>query len=216
MQKGQASKPSARGVQTEESTGTTHASVSKSTAKDSFTIATIAEKAAAILEARGLDLELLARLGWRSSTNPINGSLTIDIPYLKNGVEVNVKTRTISGDKGFRQIEGAEKCFYNYDAITEWQSGHDRLVITEGEMDAVSAIQCGLLAVSVPDGAPAKPINGESLKYSYLDDFPTTGEIILATDSDGPGINLMNDLALHFGWVRYHLHVDVILAPEFL
>lgn len=166
----------------------------------------LAAPAVKILEGRGLDVELAVRMGWRSS-KAINGS-PIEIPYYLNGVEVNHKWRTLSGGKRFSQKDGGVKCFYNADIIQEWQSSEQPLVICEGEMDCLVALQLGFMAVSVPDGGPAKSIKGESKKYSYLDDFPTKGEVILCTDNDGPGINLMNDLAARLGryrckWVRY-------------
>lgn len=201
-------KPNARGAPEAASTSTTNHLASRSTSEDSFTTAIIAESTAAILESRGLDLELLAKLGWKSSAKITDGD-AIDIPYLLNSDVVNVKTRTLSGEKRFSQVKDAVKCFYNADAIAEWKTGKQRLVICEGELDAVSAIQCGMLAVSVPDGAPAKQLNGDGdLKYSYLEGFPDKGEVILATDNDAAGINLMNDLALRLGrhrclWVRY-------------
>jgi twinkle protein len=68
--------------------------------------------------------------------------------------------------------------------------------------------------VSVPDGAPAREIGAEeaSRKYSYLDHAKSVlrevKEIIIATDGDGPGQALLNDLAIRLGkarckWVRY-------------
>jgi twinkle protein len=85
------------------------------------------------------------------------------------------------------------------------------LIITEGEFDALIAIQCGFSrVVSVPDGAPAVQVADGTRKYEYLDLDALRGikEIILATDSDGPGVNLMNDLAIRLGrqrckWVPY-------------
>lgn len=127
---------------------------------------------------------------------------------MKDGVEVNAKYRTICGEKEFSQRAGAEKCFFNVDVLKEWEGGQSPLLICEGELDALSAIQCGYMAVSVPDGAPAQTCSEESRKYEYLKDFPTNGHVILCTDSDGPGQNLFHDLALRIGrqrckWVKY-------------
>lgn len=166
-----------------------------------------------LLEARGLDVELLERLGVDSS--PERGADWISIPFVVDGEVVNNKHRTISGEKRFSQDAGARKCFWNQDVITDKTLAHLPLVITEGEFDAIAAIQAGFArAVSVPDGAPAEQIGADegSRKYSYLEDargiLGDIREIILATDSDGPGINLMNDLAVRLGkhrckWVRY-------------
>jgi len=52
----------------------------------------------------------------------------IQFPYLKGGVVVNVKHRSLNKD--FRQETGAEKCFYRFDEIAKTKG--DMLVITEG------------------------------------------------------------------------------------
>lgn len=166
-----------------------------------------------LLEARALDAELLVRLGVASSSK-IDGDC-IAIPFLEHGLQVNTKYRTISGAKDFRQDKGGRKVFWNVDVIADASLKDAPLIITEGEFDAMSAIQCGFVrTVSVPDGGPPIEIGGnaDSAKYSFLDNAPQAlrdvREIILATDGDPVGINLMNDLALRLGkvrckWVRY-------------
>lgn len=164
-----------------------------------------------LLEARGLDPELLVRLGVVSSDR---GSDWIEIPFMAGGECVNRKFRTISGEKRFGQDAGARKCFWNLDALADPTLKRMPLIVTEGEFDAMAAIQAGFpKSLSVPDGAPPRAIgDGETAKYGYLDDaeklLRDEREIILATDGDGPGIALMNDLALRLGrhrckWVRY-------------
>lgn len=170
----------------------------KSPPQDSFGTATTAhgkvgltQKAASILEARGIDLELAIRLGWRSSTSDKNGD-GIEIPYYVNGEEVNFKFRTLSGAKRFYQTAGAEKVFYNCDILNELTD--EPVIITEGEMDCIIAMQCGYRAVSVPDGAPASRVDADSKKYSYFEGFPKTGAVILAVDNDEAGGNLYLDI----------------------
>lgn len=180
------------------------------------TIVGLGEEAAELLDKRCLDLELLSRLGWRSGRKGKNGEVVIEIPYFdESGKEVNVKTRTITGQKQFHQQKGARKCFYNLPIIAEWQKTNEPLIITEGEMDCIAAIQAGYMAVSVPDGAPAKEIHDMgSVKYSYLDDFPKTGSVIIAADNDPAGQNLLNDLVERLGahrckWIDYGSHKDL-------
>ena len=172
----------------------------------------LAAEAENILEkARGLNLELLANLGWRSSKNANAGNgWQIEIPYFVNGIEVNCKTRTIVGEKRFMQVKDAQKVLYNHRAVEDWQQGDDALLICEGEMDCVTALQCGYLAVSVPDGAPAQAVgdNSDSKKYTYLDGFPKTGKVIICADGDAAGANLLQDLSDRLGkhrcmWIRY-------------
>jgi hypothetical protein len=160
-----------------------------------------------ILQARGLDSETVLRYGVESS--PRLGGDCVAIPFVREGQVVNRKYRTIAGEKEFRQDADALKCFWNGDVIADPTLADQPLVITEGEFDAMIAIQCGYSrTVSVPDGAPAEPIGLEaSRKYGFLDTVPhqalrSVREIILATDGDGPGTNLMNDLALRLGRAR--------------
>jgi len=167
---------------------------------------------AAQLEARGIDLEMAARFGIVSSSSRAGN---IEIPYLVNGEVVNHKYRTLDGEKRFSQDSDALKCFWNFDVIGDQTLAGEPLIITEGEMDALIAIQCGFpRTVSVPDGAPAEALGAEGgeRKYGYLEHAANAlkgvQEIIIATDGDGPGVNLLNDLALRLmkarcKWVRY-------------
>lgn len=172
----------------------------------------LSERQIGILEARGLDAEVIQSLG---VTGSARGFEWIEIPYVKAGKIVNRKYRTITGEKQFSQDAGAVKCFWNFDVITDATLADQPLLITEGEFDAIVAIQCGFVrSVSVPDGAPAEAQGGDESgrKYSYISDaiveLKEVREIILCTDSDGPGINLLNDLAIRLGrhrckWVKY-------------
>ena len=166
----------------------------------------LTERHLALLEARGLDAELCLNLGLESSGQ--RGPSWIEIPYLLAGERVNTKYRTIIGDKQFSQDEGGKCVFWNADVIADPGLAHLPLIITEGEFDAIAAIQAGFdRTVSVPNGAPANPI-GETTsgKYAYLEAAPAAlrdiKEIILATDGDTPGIALRDDLALRLGRAR--------------
>ncbi len=173
----------------------------------------LSAKHASLLAERGIDPELAAKLGVTSFDRP--GGEWIKIPYLKDGIEVNAKYRTIAGEKRFSQEANAVKCLWNVDVLADSTLAGEPLIITEGEFDALIALQAGFSrVVSVPDGAPAQEVGdkAESAKYSYLDDakdaLRDVREIILCTDGDGPGANLLNDLALRLGkvrckWVKY-------------
>lgn len=206
-------KPLAPSAATVAATNPSDASPSPSTGKVlsfSATTATgqgLSTRQAELLEKRGIDVEMATAMGWRTATRSGSGE-AIEIPYYRDGMEVNCKTRTLEGDKRFSQREGAEKRLYNLDVLKE--IGHNPLIITEGEMDCMIALQCGFTAVSVPDGAPKQQVGDkESVKYDYLADVPKNIErIILATDNDNPGHNLMHDLALRLGrhrclWITY-------------
>lgn len=158
----------------------------------------------AALEARSIDVELASQLQWYTETD--GGSEWLVIPYIQNGVTVNHKYRTLAGKKMFRQDPGGQKCFYNIDALNDKSLEHMPLIITEGELDAIALMQAGFLrTLSVPDGAPAKPIGGaeDSAKYSYVRDalhkIDPNVPVILFTDNDAPGHALRQDLATQLG-----------------
>jgi twinkle protein len=206
-------KPPALNAAIHERTNMTDASVLQKQAMKSSTTATtvdgLAETAKLILEARKLNIETLERLGWRSIKTKRDGEW-ICIPYKKHGVTVNNKYRRIDGVKEFSQDKDGEKIFYNHEIIDACLKTGETLVITEGEVDCVTAIQCGYYAISVPDGAPAKALGKkDTQKYTYLDDFPAgIKKIIIAVDSDDAGANLLQDLSIRLDravchFVRY-------------
>jgi len=171
----------------------------------------INDRHAKILEARGFDIELLVSLGIASSTQ--HGSDVIAIPIIRNGVHHNTKYRTIAGEKRFWQESERPPCFWQIDRITDPTLSDQALIITEGELDSIAGIQSGFgRIVSVPNGAPEKPVRDESVRYQFLEDAPKQlgecKEIILAVDNDANGVVLLNDLALRLGrarckWVKY-------------
>lgn len=172
----------------------------------------LTEKAILLLEARHIDVEIAVRMGIESVA-PAGGNETISIPYVVAGRVVNHKYRTIEGEKRFWQDQDAPKVFWNVDILGDQSLRHEPLVIVEGEPDGLTAIQCGYLkTISPPDGAPAERImDPDASKYTYLDAagyLRGEDEIILATDADRPGRNLMADLAVRLGparckWVEY-------------
>src|SRR5215471_10073706 len=88
-------------------------------------------------------------------TPSISGNV-IAFPYIEHGVTVNEKYRELP--KTFWQRKGGRKTFWNSDVLDDPHL--QQLVITEGEPDALTAIECGFPhSVSVPDGAP--PVSQE-------------------------------------------------------
>jgi len=110
--------------------------------------------------------------------------------------------------KNFLQA-GAAKSFWR---IEEFKEGD--LVITEGEMDAASFEEIGTFATSVPNGAPQKVVDDPdplSKKYMYLAEseefIKKASRVIIATDSDGPGEALAEEIARRIGKSRcWRLH----------
>ena len=171
----------------------------------------LTQRHADLLEARGLDIELLERIGIASSER--HGPDWIAMPYFRGEQVVGTKYRTIAGDKSFTQDKGSEQILYNRDCLSDPTLNDQPIIITEGEVDCWTALQCGFpRTVSVPGGAPQTEVGGRaSAKYGFLDDMPSiadTAQIILAVDGDEPGSALRSDLALRLGarrckWVKY-------------
>lgn len=168
-----------------------------------FTTGPFTARTVELIEARGLDVELMARLGVGASARFTDG---IAIPFVENGVVVACKHRTLDGEKRFTQDAGGRQIFWNVDCLADDTLDGEPLIVTEGELDAIAAIQSGFpRAVSVPGGANGK-------RYAFLDEVETRllacREIVLAVDADGPGANLLHALALRLGrhrckWLRY-------------
>lgn len=116
---------------------------------------------------------------------------TIQFNYYHNGELVNTKFRT--GDKCFKLCSGAELIPYNIDAIR----GLKTCIITEGEMDCLTFIECGRAdCISVPNGANA------NLEYldDFIDDYFEDKETIyIASDTDTKGVLLRDELLRRLG-----------------
>lgn len=83
-----------------------------------------------------------------------NGNIVV-FPFIDGGKPVGEKYR--APGKKFWQRRGGRKTFWNADCMDDpaLEDGRKALIITEGEIDALTAIDCGFhCAVSVPDGAP--------------------------------------------------------------
>lgn len=119
---------------------------------------------------------------------------TVQFNYYLNGELVNTKFRT--GDKCFKLVSGAELIPYNIDAIKDTAT----CVITEGEFDTLSFVECGRMdVVSVPNGANAN--------LTYMDDFieshfENKDTIFIASDTDAKGILLRDELIRRLGVER--------------
>lgn len=133
--------------------------------------------------------------------------IAIAFPYRRDGKLVSCKYRDI--DKKFWQEKDTEKIFYGLDDI----KGTNDIIIVEGEIDKLSMEEAGFCnCVSVPDGAPPKvsskelPPEEKDTKYQYLwnckEYLKKASRIVLATDGDGPGQALAEELARRLGRER--------------
>ncbi len=185
-------------------------------------VGTLGPKGAEAFQKRGIEPETAAKYGVFTAkkdagggTVPSESGNIIVFPFYEYEAVVNAKFR--APGKVFWQTKDGRKTFWNADALDDpaLRDGRMPLVITEGEIDALTAIDCGWpLSVSVPDGAP--PAAGEIKAESGIDD--STGKFefihnnldrlkhirrfILAVDSDPPGQRLAEELVRRLSAAR--------------
>ena len=164
--------------------------------KSSGTVTTV-DSMEAFLESRGISLQTAQNYGLHES----GGSLVI--PYRKNGEVLNNKYRGLA-EKRFWQ-DGGQQFLWNIDCLTA-EPASDPTIITEGELDALSAIEAGYAkTLSVPNGGSDGTPNTK-----WLDEaMPHLGaEVILAMDNDNVGHSLLEAISCQLGkarckWVKY-------------
>jgi twinkle protein len=130
----------------------------------------------------------------------------IAFPYFRTGELITIKFRALA-QKAFSQVKGAETILYGLDDIADGKS----VVIVEGECDKLALEEAGVRnVVSVPNGAPTTVRDGEPCPEDAKFAFPANcasfldrlDHIILATDEDGPGLALAEELARRLGKER--------------
>jgi twinkle protein len=165
---------------------------------------TLSTKHADWLQTRGISEKAATRFGISTVQHGTIGS-AIAIPFVKDGKTVNHKYR--GSGKVFRMDEGAEKTFWNVDCLKRSDLRDMPILVTEGEMDALAAIEAGFeRTISVPNGAES---NLDFMAEPKLWDLLKSAKrIILAGDGDEPGKALNEQLARRFGqarcfWLKY-------------
>lgn len=159
------------------------------------------------LEARGIRSDVAEQMDVTTVKDDRGNWLCF--PYRQSGQLVNRKYR-LTSEKAHRMDKGGKLCLWNAEALRLPQvvAGKASVIITEGEFDALVAVQCGFLAsVSVPNGTSSTggdPFTGNA--YAYLweskDDLERVSEFVLAVDGDAPGLALAHDLASILGAER--------------
>jgi twinkle protein len=174
---------------------------------------TISDAMMQTLEARGIDVELVDRLGFTSARRGDGEALVL--PFVREGRVVRRKYRRFDTDEGkWSADKDGQRIAFNEDCLRDESLIGQPLIITEGELDAVVAIQAGFLrTISVPDGAPppgdrSRDELEDSAKYAWVRDIlpllhkDRVSEIILATDGDDNGAALLQDLSILLGRYR--------------
>lgn len=158
------------------------------------------------LKSRGLTEKIMSLVKATEQFFPKIGAKApaIVFEYKVGSKVVGAKYRAVT-DKAFIQQQGSEQVFYQPVALDLTKP----LIITEGEVDALTCVEVGWTnVVSVPGGAPSKISEGrvdpsEDRKFAYiweakniLDKVPA---VILAVDADIPGTALREELARRIG-----------------
>jgi twinkle protein len=133
------------------------------------------------LSARGLTEETCRKFGYRVTKD---GAKPVQVADYRDAEGALVAQKVRDKDKNFKVI-GSGKDMPLFGAHL-WQSGGKRIVITEGEIDAMSVSQAfgnSWPAVSLPNGAQsAKHALQRALEY--LESFD---QVVLCFDMDEPG-----------------------------
>ncbi len=114
-------------------------------------------------------------------------------PYLRAGRPVFIKTRCLlskdeadrRGITRFLNTAGRVPCLWNHDAI----AGADRVLICEGEIDALTAVQAGQVGIGLPGWS--------HWKDAWIRDFKGK-DVILVLDADEAGRKGTRDIARRF------------------
>jgi len=158
---------------------------------------------------RGIDPTLAEKMGLTTVRD--GGGAWLTIPYIERGQEVNHKYR-LTSEKRHRMDKGAPLTWWNHDCLLDdqVQAGEAPVVITEGEWDAMVAMQCGFRhVISVPNGGSSQKTEGvvdpendeKGMAFVWrcraLTDKVKT--FILAIDADDTGRILASELARRLG-----------------
>jgi twinkle protein len=142
-------------------------------------------------EVRKLDAALIEDMGVVAKHHPGIDGQAVAFPYLRNGKPYAAKWRGIAA-KDWRSTSGVSRGLYNEDTLRQ---GEGPIVITEGEIDALSVMQAGYLrAVSLPDGWTEDGGKRDCL-VSAEADLRKSPYVICAGDNDAAGASLPKAVA---------------------
>jgi len=168
--------------------------------KPSFSYNQLSEKAFKWFEARGISQDTLVMEQISSIRKWVpqvqKERDCIAFPYFENGEVVNVKYR--DGEKNFTQEKNAKSCFYRLDCLKD----QDVIYICEGEIDALSLVECGYGGVaSIPCGAGKVTESGKKMEFliSAEEHIENATKVYLVTDKDEVGIEFEMELARRIG-----------------
>ena len=130
---------------------------------------------------------------WHYLPGTREDTLCMAFPYYKGTELVNVKYR--DANKNMAQEKDPEPCLWNLNAAVKAQE----IYITEGEIDALTLIECGFkAAVSVDKGAPQPSDEHVDKKLECvtrnLEILQSAEWVVICSDKDEPGLRLEKEL----------------------
>lgn len=139
---------------------------------------------------RKLDKPLADHIGVKETEHVAIGQ-AVAFPYKRNGKPYAWKFRSFEG-KNWRSTEGQSRGLFNEDCLNE---GDGPVVITEGEIDALSCMQAGFIrSVSLPDGWTEDGGKRDCL-VTETDRLKNSSHVIVAGDNDAAGKSLPKTVA---------------------
>ena len=135
---------------------------------------------------RGVTSETAARLGVKA-----NGG-NLGFPYqTRHGEVLGHKVRPAGDKKFWFQPKGAARDLFNVQALYNPELKNDRIYITEGEIDTLTLVDCGIeRCVSMPDGWTEGLTDSDTPKlkpiFDNLDAFKDA-DVVIAGDCDKVG-----------------------------
>lgn len=140
---------------------------------------------------RKLDPALTEAMGVKRNDHKGLPGQAVVFPYLRDGRPYAGKWRSVEG-KDFRATKDVSRGLYNEDAL---RLGDGPIVITEGEIDALSVMQAGFTrAVSLPDGWTENGDKRQCLLEAE-DRLRKSPFVIVAGDNDAAGRGLPKTVA---------------------
>lgn len=142
-------------------------------------------------EVRGLDVSLCAQMGVKAKRRQ-DGSPAVAFEYRKDGAVYGSKLRAVDVKEFMFHPSGVTHHLYNIDILADETLRDEPVVITEGEIDCLSVMQCGhVRVVSIPDGWTDGLEGGDGAKVRPLTDeearLRKSPCIIVAGDNDSTG-----------------------------
>lgn len=155
------------------------------------------------IKARGFNEESLAK--FKIGCMKQFGKLWLTIPHIKGGKVVNIKYRTIHGEKKWRQEEGSVKVLFNGDVIDK----HEEIIFVEGELKAVAMAQMGFEnVISLTGGV-------QTFKPEWVDQLDGLKKIYMCMDSDEAGQKGAEELSMRLGPERcYNIRLEDAKDPD--